>query len=116
MKVMKLEEIVRRLDLNVQCGKDRLDCEVTGGCASDLLSNVIATAKTGNVWITMQVHVNIVAVAVLKELAAIIIAQGRTPAEDTLRKAQEEKVTIVVSDLPTFEISGKLYALGVGVT
>lgn len=113
---MKLIEIIKSLDLKVRCGEGQLDREVTGGCASDLLSNVIAIAKPGNVWITMQVHVNIVAVAVLKELAAIIIVQGREPAEDTLRKATEERVTILVSDLPAFETAGKLYALGVGVS
>jgi hypothetical protein len=113
---MKLIEIIKSLDLKVRCGEGQLDREVTGGCASDLLSNVIAIAKTGNVWVTIQVHVNIVAVAVLKELSAIIIVQGREPAEDTLRKAIEERVTILVGDLPAFETAGKLYALGVGVT
>ncbi len=113
---MKLREIVETLDLKVRCGADHLDREVTGGFAGDMLSNVIAQSKSGNVWLTMQVHVNIVAVAVLKELAAIILVQGKEPAEDTLKKALEEKVTIIVSDLPAFETAGKLYALGVGVT
>ena len=61
-----------------------------------------------------QVHVNIVAVAVLKELAAIIIVNGRRPAEDTVRKAIEEQVPILSSTLPAFEVIGKLYFLGAG--
>jgi hypothetical protein len=113
---MKLNEIVERLNLTVRCGGEHLAREITGGYASDLLSDVIANSKAGNVWITMQVHVNIVAVAVLKELAAIVIVQGRAPAEDTLKKAQEEKVALLVSNLPAFDTAGKLYALGVGVT
>jgi hypothetical protein len=111
---MRLKEIVDRLNLKVRCGEGKLDREVTGGCASDLLSNVIAVAKPGTVWLTVQVHVNIVAVAVLKELAAVIILQGREPAEDTLKKAREEGVAILVSDLPAYETAGKLYALGIG--
>ena len=111
---MKLKEIVDRLNLKVRSGEGKLDCEVTGGCASDLLSNVIAVAKPGNVWLTMQVHVNIVAVAVLKELGAIIIVQGREPAEDALKKARDENVAILISDLATYETAGKLYALGIG--
>jgi hypothetical protein len=111
---MRLKEIVDPLNLTVQCGAEHLDRDVTGGYASDLLSDVIANSKAGNVWITMQVHVNIVAVAVLKELAAIIIVQGRAPAEDTLTKAREEHVPILVSPLPAFETAGRLYALGVG--
>jgi hypothetical protein len=111
---MNLREIVDKLSLKVRCGADHLDREVTGGFVSDLLSNVIAQSKPGDVWLTMQVHVNIVAVAVLKELAAIILVQGREPAEDTLKKAIEEKVAILVSDLPAFATAGKLYAMGIG--
>lgn len=108
---MKLREIVEKMHLSVRCGEDRLDGMVSGGYASDLLSDVIANSKTGNVWITMQVHVNIVAVALLKDLAGIVIVQGRQPAEETLKKAKEEKVAIIVSDLPAFETAGKLHAL-----
>ena len=108
---MKLREIVERVHFSVRCGEESLESAVTGGYASDLLSDVIANSKAGNVWITMQVHVNIVAVAVLKDLAGIVLVQGRQPAEETLKKAKAEKVTIIVSDLPAFETAGKLYAL-----
>ena len=108
---MKLREIVETLCFSVQCGEDHMDDQVSGGYASDLLSDVIANSKAGNVWVTMQVHVNTVAVAVLKELAGIIIVQGRQPAEDTLRKAREEKVAIIVSNLPAFETVGKIHSL-----
>jgi serine kinase of HPr protein (carbohydrate metabolism regulator) len=110
---MKIREVVDKLGLKVHCGAEQLDREVTGGYASDLLSDVIANSKQGNVWITMQVHVNIVAVAVLKELAAIIIVQGRAPAEETVRKAREEHVAILTSSLSAFETSGRLHALGI---
>jgi len=108
---MKLKEVVDKLHLSVRCGEDRLDQQVSGGYASDLLSDVIANGKAGNVWITMQVHVNIVAVAVLKELAGIVIVQGRQPADETLKKAREEKVAIIVSDLPAFETVGRIHSL-----
>lgn len=111
---MKLKEIIDKLELSVRCGENNLDRDVTGGCASDMLSNVIAYSKKGDVWVTIQVHSNIVAVAVLKELAAIIIVQGREPADDTIQKAIEENVPILVSKLSTFELVGKLYELGVG--
>ena len=108
---MKLREIVESLHCSVKCGEDRLDQPVSGGYASDLLSDVIANGGAGNVWVTMQVHVNIVAVAVLKELAGIIIVQGRQPTEDTLRKAREEKVAIIVSGLPAFETVGRIHSM-----
>jgi serine kinase of HPr protein (carbohydrate metabolism regulator) len=111
---MILKEIIKELELSVYCGDEPFDVEVNGGYASDLLSNVIANSKKSDVWITIQIHSNIVAVAVLKELAAIIIVQGREPANDTVRRAKEEKVPILVSKLSTFEVVGKLYQLGIG--
>ena len=111
---MKLKEIVKKLDLTVCCGKETLDRQVSGGYAGDLLSDVIANSKAGDVWVTMQVHLNIVAVAVLKELPAIILVNGRSPSEETLRKAIDENVTILASTKPAFETVGKLYELHIG--
>lgn len=111
---MKLKEIIEKLELSVRCGENNLDRDVTGGCASDMLSNVIAYSKKGDVWVTIQIHANIVAVSVLKELAAIIIVQGREPADDTIQKAKEENVPILVSKLSAYAVAGKMYELGVG--
>ncbi len=111
--MISLSDSVDRLSLEVCAAEQKLNNEVTGGYASDLLSYVMARAKEGDVWVTMQVHVNIVAVAVLKELAAIILVSGRNPAEDTLRRAIDEHVTILVSHRPAFETIGMLYDLGI---
>ena len=111
---MTVNEIVQNLDLSVCTGGDRLNNIVTGGYTGDLLSDVIANSKAGNVWVTIQLHVNIVAVAVLKDLSAIVLANGRAPAEDTLKKATEEHVTILTSKHPAFETVSDLYKLGVG--
>jgi predicted transcriptional regulator len=113
---MNVKEIIERLDLSVRCGGNSLDQEINGGYAGDLLSDVIANSKQGDVWVTMQVHVNIVAVAVLKELSAIIVVQGREPAQETILKATEQNVPILVSRMPTFQVVGVLYGLGVGTT
>lgn len=110
---MTVHEIMKDLGLSVCCGEGNLTREVTGGYSGDLLSDVMAHSMAGNVWITMQIHVNIVAVAVLKELSAIILVNGRQPTEDTVRKAIEENIPILQSQLPAFEIAGKLYLLGV---
>jgi hypothetical protein len=111
---MTLATIIEKLGLAVCCGDDMLQREVTGGYSGDLLSDVIANGRAGNIWITMQVHVNIVAVAVLKELSAIILVNGRQPAADTLRKAKEEQVPILSARLTAFDVAGRLTSLGVG--
>ena len=110
---MKLKDIAENLGMKVETAQDGLDREVTGGYASDLLSDVMANSKPGDVWITLQVHPNTIAVATLKELAGIIIVQGRKPDEETIGKAQSENVPLLVSDLQAFEIAGRLYQMGI---
>lgn len=111
---MKLDELVKTLAVKIHSGKENLSKEITGGYCGDLLSDVMANSQAGNVWITMQVHLNIVAVASLKEHSAIILVNNREPNEDTLKKAIEEKISILTSELTAFELAGKLYELGIG--
>lgn len=108
---MKLKEIIEKLQLKVLTGQENLDVEVTGGYTSDLLSDVIANSKEGNLWITLQIHQNIIAVAKLKDLSGIIIVNSREPDEDTLQKAKEENVPLLSSEEMAYEVSGKLYRL-----
>ena len=109
---MKLADLVNALDLDVRSARGKLGNEVTGGYASDLLSDVIAHGRQGDVWITLQLHQNIVAVASMKDLAGIVLVGGREPEEQTLRKAESEGIPIAVSRLPAFELVGRLYGLG----
>src|SRR4030042_1194324 len=110
---MRLNELIDKLDLSVRTGKRNLDREVTGGYASDLLSDVLAHSREGNLWITLQLHQNIVAVAGMKDRAGIVLVNGREPEQETVEKAEEEGVVIMMSEMPTFELVGKLYELGV---
>lgn len=108
---MKLSSIVENLSLEVKTGKDNLQNNVTGVYISDLLSDVMGNSKEGNIWITLQTHLNIVAVAGLKNLSGIIIINNRQMQEDVLQKAESEKITIMSTPLPAFEVAGKLYQL-----
>lgn len=108
---MKLNKIIEKLKLQVLTAQDKLDTEVSYGYTSDLLSDVIANSKEGNLWITLQTHQNIIAVAKLKDLAGIIIVNNRKPEEETLKKAEEENVPLITTEKTAFNISGKLYQL-----
>jgi len=110
---MKVQEIVNELGLAVRCATHNLNRQVSGGYASDLLSDVMANSKKDNIWITLQIHQNIVGVASLKELAGIIIVNGREPEEEVLRKAEEENIPMMLTKLPAFEIVGRLYKLDI---
>jgi hypothetical protein len=110
---VKLSELAQNLNLDVRSARGNPDREVTGGYASDLLSDVLANSEQGNLWITLQIHQNIVAVASMKDLAGIILVNGREPEQDTVEKAEAENIAIMVTELPTFELVGRLYSLGI---
>jgi len=110
---MTLREIAGKLGFKIVHGTYGMEREVKRGYVSDLLSDVIAGANKDDLWITIQVHQNIVAVAVLKEVAGIIIAGNKKPRDDTIEHAKKQDVTILVSDLPAFEIVGRIYDMGI---
>src|SRR5512142_2115641 len=110
---MKLKDFVNEFGLQVKAGASSLDREVTGGYASDLLSDVLAHAEDGVVWVTLHIHQNIVAVASHKDLAGIILVQGRQTEKDTIAKAEEEGIPILVTNLSAFEMVGRLYKAGI---
>ncbi len=113
---MKLSEIVEKFSLKVRCNSNKLDVEVNNGYVSDLLSDVLANSEENDLWITLQIHHNIVAIASMKGLSGIVIINGREPEEQTVTKAEEKGVAIMVSQMTAFELSGRLYALGLSGT
>ena len=110
---MKLQEIVESLSLTVRAGHGSLDSEVTGGYAADLLSCAMAGAGKGALWVTLQGHLNVVAIASLNELAGVIVTEGKPVAPDALARADQERVPILTTALSTFEVVGRLWELGV---
>lgn len=106
---MKVSEIIDQLGLKAVSGTKGLDREVTGAYVSDLLSDVMGNAREGQIWITLQVHHNVMAIASLKDLAAVVLVNGLQPAENTIKHSNEEQIPILSTSLSTFEIAGKLY-------
>ncbi len=106
---MKITDVISELGLKVVSGTGGLENEVTGGYVSDLLSDVIGNGREGNVWITLQAHHNIVAVASLKDIAAIIIVRGVQPDEETIKKSNQENIPLLSADEDTFTVAGILY-------
>ncbi len=86
--------------------------EVTNGYASDLLSDVLANAKSGTIWVTNQKHQNVIGVAVMLDLAGVVVAGGVEPDENTLEKARDESVPLYTTSESLFDLVGKLYELG----
>ncbi|EGO64403.1 DRTGG domain-containing protein [Acetonema longum] len=110
---MTVRDLVSALSLEVGAGESMLDEPVTGGYVSDLLSNVMGQAQPGQIWVTVQAHQNIIAVASLAGLAAVLLAGEVRPENEVLQKAESEKVPVLLSPLPAYELVGRLFQLGV---
>jgi len=113
---VNLEQVRDKIGLEVRTMPENLAAEITGGYVSDLLSDVLAHAQPGSLWVTIQVHQNVVAVALVKELSGVILANGREPDEETLKRAEEEGISIMTTQLTAFELVGRLYQMGISVT
>jgi len=111
---MNLQQIIDKLQLKLLTDpKDFSDISPTGGYTSDLLSCVMTGAKSQNLWITLQAHINIVAVAALLDLSAVIITEGAAPDEKTIAKANEEEITLLSTTDSTYSIVGNLWDMGI---
>ena len=80
----------------------------------DLLSEIMGNAPEGCVWLTIQGHQNIVAVAVLRNMAAIIVTGGLTPDDETLEKANQEGIPILLWSDSAYQLAGRMFSMGIG--
>ena len=110
--IMKVKEIVSKLDLEV-LEAENLEQEVKNGYTGDMLSNVMAKLKEGELWITVQGHQNVAAVALLTGAAGVIVAENFDVDQKTREHARKEGLNLFSSSLSAFELSGLLYKLGV---
>ena len=111
---MTLQDIITGLNLNVLTAQRNFTTVTPqGGYASDLLSCVVAGAQPGNLWVTLQAHMNVVAVAALREVSAVIITENAQPDADVIEKADQQGVILLSTAEPSYQVVGKLWELGV---
>lgn len=108
---MSLTEIAQKLNLTAR-NEPNSGTDVVAGYASDLLSDVLANAKQGTLWVTNQKHQNVIGVAVMLDLAGVVIGGGVEPDENTVDKAREENVALYTTPENLFDLVGKLYEMG----
>lgn len=110
---MLVKDLVNKFDFRVMAGEKGLDRSIRGGYCGDLLSDVMGNAPEGCVWLTVQQHQNTIAVAVLREMAAIILTGSNTPNEETLEKADQEGIPVLQWSGSTFDLVPQLAAEGI---
>jgi serine kinase of HPr protein (carbohydrate metabolism regulator) len=107
---MTTKELIENVKLKVLSQFEHR--EISGVFVSDMLSDVMAGAQSGNLWVTVQTHKSIVPAANLVDVSAIIITSGKVVPPETVELANKHNIAILSTDLPTFELIGKLYGLG----
>jgi predicted transcriptional regulator len=108
---MTTKELAERLELK---GLTRMfDKPVTGVYISDMVSDVIANAKAGNVLVTLQVHNNVIAAANLVDVSAIVLTRGRVPAPEAITLAERAEIPIFTTALDSWQVATKLYEAGI---
>jgi predicted transcriptional regulator len=109
-----VQQIVEQLDLKVVAGASRLGQEVQGGYVGDLLSCVMARASAGSIWVTVQAHQNVVAVASLTGVSAVIVSEGAVIDATTVMRANQEEIPLLSTESTSFAVVAALAGLGVG--
>ena len=111
---MTVAKVMEALGLKLLTKDVCLEGEVTGGCVCDLLSVVMAEGEAGMAWITVQAHINVIAVATLLDMACVLIPENIEMSKEVLDKAAEEGVPVLGSSKTSYELAGEMYALGLG--
>lgn len=108
---MKVSEMIEKTGFKtVYSGEDR---EVHGVYCGDLLSWVMGNGQPEQAWITVQSHLNVIAVAVLREFSCIVLAENAEFPEEVIERAKNEGLTLLYSDLPVYETAVRLFKAGV---
>ena len=108
---MKVQELAERLELKP--ATKLFPRDVTGVYISDMVSDVIANAKAGDLLVTVQIHGNVIAAANLVDICGIVVTQGKTPAEDVVKMAEKAEIPIFTTELNRWQMATRLYEAGI---
>ena len=112
MTVQNLAELIKGTVRTKKGNENKITCAYI----SDLLSWVMAKGQRGCAWITVQTHMNVIAVATLHEMACVIFPESIQPEPEPLKKADEEGIAVIVSELSAYEIAGIMISHGIPPT
>lgn len=107
---MNINEMKNELGLTLLCG-DELDREITGCYCGDLLSWVMSRAREGDVWLTVMGNINSIGVAVLADVACIVLTENAALDDDALKRAEQNGVVILRTEKNTYQIAAAISRL-----
>ncbi len=109
---MKLEDVVRLLDAKLECCEDKATMEITGVCASDLMSDVLAFAKAGGLLVTGLTNVQSIVTAEIADVVAVAYVRGKRPENGAIELARGKGIPVLTSCLSMFDACGRMHASG----
>jgi len=107
---MKLTELRDKLGLNAL--NEIYENEIEGVFISDMVSDIVAGANSGNILVTIQTHKNLIATANLVDVPAIIYVRDKKPAQDVIELANRAKITLFTTNLDAWKLAIKLHEIG----
>jgi len=108
---MKVQELANRLELKPATRV--FDKDVTGVYISDMVSDVIANAKAGDLLVTAQAHANVIAAANLVDTCAVVVTQGKALGEDVVKMAEKAEIPVFTTAMNRWQVASKLYEAGI---
>ena len=109
---MKISQIQELLEVEIVCGGDQLDREVSSACGSDMMSDVLAYVKDQAVLLTGLVNPQVVRTAEMMDMVCIVFVRSKIPTQEMISLAQEHEIVLMKTRKRMYEACGKLYASG----
>lgn len=110
---MIVKELVKKFGLQVVAGEKGLGRSVSGGYCGDLLSDVMGNAPIGCIWLTVQGHQNVMNVAEMREMAAVVLTNGMMPDDETRQRAEDFGIPLIIWQSTSYDLAGKLSSAGI---
>ena len=109
---MTVKDLIEKAPLTA-CALPDPEREISGAYIGDLLSWVMGRAGDGCAWITIMSNINVAAVAVLADVACVILAENVSPDDDMLKAAEDKGINLLISPLPAYETAAILHGMGI---
>jgi predicted transcriptional regulator len=109
---MKLSEIRKALDAEIIVGHDKLDLEITGGAASDLMSDLLRNPKRGALMLTGLSSSQVIRTAIIADMTAVVLVRGKTPDTKMTELARAYELPLLTTPFNMYSSVGILYGIG----
>ncbi|MDB9822493.1 DRTGG domain-containing protein [Deltaproteobacteria bacterium] len=110
--MMKLSEVKEILDAEIIIGDDKMDIELAGGAASDLMSDLLRNPKEGALLLTGLTSIQAIRTTVIAGMTAIVFVRGKRPDPEIISYAREQDIAILSSPYNMYSSCGRLYSKG----